>query len=211
MYACIIAHAAEGSSHAQRSGKGQRQHIKRLFACSLQRLLAHRLQLRLHIFRHLLALGFLAYGRAYFLHKLKNILHIIRRMAHIDLESGTAQSLNGLHGIIRNDNKIGLHGQHAFQIASLRSALDGFDLVTGTADTGIVCQQRQGCQALTVNHIQQNFIGRYVQAHNALRLFAEAQLSAGCIRYRVQNLTAVGGIFFLRSAAGKQQTQQQAN
>lgn len=132
-------------------------------------------------------------------------------MAHINLESGAAQSLNRLHGIIRDNNKIRLHGQHAFQIASLRSALDGFDLVTGTADTGIVSQQRQGCQALTVNHIQQNFVSRYVQAHNALRFFAEAQLSACCIRHRVQNLTAVGGILFLRSAAGKQQTQQQAN
>ena len=132
-------------------------------------------------------------------------------MAHINLKSRAAQSLNRLHGIIRNNNKIGLHGQHAFQIASLCSALDGFDLVTGTADTGIIGQHRQGCQALAVNHVQQNFISRYIQAYNTLRLFAEAQLGTSCICYRVQNLTAAGGIFFLRSTAGKQQTKQQAN
>ena len=132
-------------------------------------------------------------------------------MAHINLESRAAQSLNRLHSIIRDNNKIRLHGQHTFQVASLRSALDGFHLVTGTADTGIIGQQRQGCQALTVNHIQQNFVGRYVQAHNTLRLFAEAQLSASCIRHCVQNLTAARGILLLRSAAGKQQTKQQAN
>ena len=58
---------------------------------------------------------------------------------------------------------------------------------------------------------KQNFVGRYVQAHNTLRLFAEAQLSASCIRHCVQNLTAARGILLLRSAAGKQQTKQQAN